>query len=393
MAITHTPGRLSGIDAARGIALFAMMSTHVFPLYLVGTSQASWIGAAFSGRSSALFALVAGIGLALLSGGNRMHDRRRMSADRRGIAARAVVIAMVGLMLGGLETNIAVILFHYAVLFLLALPFLGLPLRLLAWWAAGWTLLSPVAAFLLRPWAEGAVTPADLDGNPALEHFAQPATLLTDILLTGYYPALQWLSYVLLGMLVGRLDLRSRSVQAGLLLAGVGVAGVAKFVSSFLLGPLGGLAALLETPEGQRHDIEAMLLVSLTGVEQSGTWWWLAVSAPHSGTPLDLAHTAGTAAAVVGLCLLLARRLQWLLLPLSAPGAMTLTLYSLHIWIMSIVDQQDVPLDPAPVYWAQVTVFVAVGLLLRRLGARGPLEYVAAGASDIARSANSVRKS
>lgn len=392
MATIQTPGRLSGIDAARGIALFGMMSTHVFPLYVEGTSEASWIGATFSGRSSALFALVAGIGLALLSGGSRMHNRSGISRDRRGIAARAVVIAMVGLMLGGLETNIAVILFHYGILFLMALPFVGLPLRRLAWWAAGWTLLSPVAAFLLRPWIEATVNPPDLDGNPALEHFGQPLTLLTDIFVTGYYPALQWLSYLLLGMLIGRLNLRSLGVQAGLLMAGIGLAGLAKFVSAFLLGPLGGLAVLLQTPQGQRFDIEAMLPVSLTGIDQTGTWWWLAVSAPHSGTPLDLMHTAGTAAAAVGLCLLVARHLQWLLVPLSASGAMTLTLYSLHIWIMSIVDQQEVPLDPAPVYWAQAAVFIAFGLLLRKLNVRGPLEYVAAGASDIARSAGSVRK-
>ena len=392
MATTQSSGRLSGIDAARGIALFGMMSTHVFPLYVEGTSEASWIGATFSGRSSALFALVAGIGLALLSGGNRLHDRTGISRDRRGIAARAVVIAMVGLMLGGLETNIAVILFHYAVLFLMALPFVGLPLRRLAWWAVGWTLLSPVVAFLLRPWIEATVDPSDLDGNPALEHFGQPVTLLADILVTGYYPALQWLSYLLLGMLIGRLNLRALGVQAGLLLAGVGVAGSAKFISALLLGPLGGMAVLLETPEGQTHDIEAMLPVSLTGIDQSGTWWWLAVSAPHSGTPLDLAHTAGTAAAVVGLCLLVGRQLPWLLLPLSAPGAMTLTLYSAHIWIMSIVDQQDVLLDPALVYWVQVTLFLAVGLLLWKLNARGPFEYVAAGASDVARSTGTVRK-
>lgn len=392
MATTQSSGRLSGIDAARGIALFGMMSTHVFPLYVEGTSEASWIGATFSGRSSALFALVAGIGLALLSGGSRMHDRDGISRDRRGIAARAVVIAMVGLMLGGLETNIAVILFHYAVLFLMALPFVGLPLRRLAWWAVGWTLLSPVAAFALRPWIEATVVPSHLDGNPALEHFGQPVTLLADILVTGYYPALQWLSYLLLGMLIGRLNLRAFGVQAGLLLAGVGVAGTAKFISALLLGPLGGMAVLLDTPEGQGHDIEAMLTVSLTGIDQSGTWWWLAVSAPHSGTPLDLAHTAGTGAAVVGLCLLIGRRLPWLLLPLSAPGAMTLTLYSAHIWIMSIVDQQDIPLDPAPVYWVQATLFLAVGLLLWKLNARGPLEYVVAGASDVVRSTGTVRK-
>ncbi|GAB3538746.1 hypothetical protein GCM10027403_25950 [Arthrobacter tecti] len=392
MAITQTSGRLSGIDAARGIALFGMMSTHVFPLYVEGTSSASWIGATFSGRSSALFAVVAGIGLALLTGGNRPHQGTALTRDRRGIAARAVVIAMVGLMLGGLETNIAVILFHYGVLFLLALPFVSMSFRRLAWSAAGWTLLSPVAAFLLRPWLQDNVSPPDVDGNPALEHFAEPVTLLSDVLVTGYYPALQWLSYLLLGMVIGRLDLRAFRIQVGLIAGGIGLAITAKITSAFLLGPLGGLAVLLQTPDGRRYNIEAMLSVSLTGVDQSGTWWWLAVSAPHSGTPLDLAHTAGTAAAVVGLCLLVTRRLDWLLLPLSAPGAMTLTLYSLHIWIMSIVDQQQPALDPAPVYWAQAAAFIALGLVLRKLRARGPLEFIVAGASDVARSPGSARK-
>lgn len=392
MAITQTSGRLSGIDAARGTALFGMMSTHIFPLYIEGTSAASWIGATFSGRSSALFAIVAGIGLALLTGGHRPHSGAAVSRDRRGIAARAVVIAMVGLMLGGLETNIAVILFHYGVLFLLALPFVSMPVRRLAWWAAAWTLLSPVAAFLLRPWVQNNVTPSDVDGNPTVEHFAEPGALLADIFVTGYYPALQWLSYLLLGMVVGRLDLRALRVQAGLLVAGLGLAVAAKLVSGFLLGPLGGLAALLRTPDGRRYDIEAMLSVSLTGIDQSGTWWWLAVSAPHSGTPLDLAHTAGTAAAVVGLCLLVTRRLNWLLLPLSAAGAMTLTLYSLHIWIMSIVDQQQPPLEPVAVYWGQAAAFIALGLVLRKINARGPLEFIAAGASDVARTPGSARK-
>jgi hypothetical protein len=46
----------------------------------------------------------------------------------------------------------------------------------------------------------------------------------------------------------------------------------------------------------------------------------------------------------------------------------------------------------APVYWAQAAVFIAIGLLLRKLGARGPLEYVAAGASDVARSAGAVSR-
>ena len=34
-----------------------------------------------------------------------------------------------------------------------------------------------------------------------------------------------------------------------------------------------------------------------------GSWAWLLVVAPHSSTPFDLAHTMGSAAFVLGVCL------------------------------------------------------------------------------------------
>jgi hypothetical protein len=363
-----------------------MMSTHIFPLYLPGTAEPSWVALLFTGRSSALFAVVAGIGLALLTGGKAPHRAQRLAGDRRGIAVRALIIAAVGLVLGGVETNIAIILFHYGVLFLFALPFVGLRLPVLAAWAAGWILLSPVAAFLLRPWVQGTVDPPSLGENPLWEHFAdQPLTLLADVLLTGYYPALQWLSYLLVGLVIGRLDLAGLRAQLGLLLGGAAAAVAAKAASGYLLGTGGGLAALLQTPEGSRYPLEAMLQVGLGRIDTTGSWWWLAVSTPHSGTPFDLLHTAGTAAAVTGVCLLATRRFPPLLLPLSAPGAMTLTLYSLHICVMSWVDQQEPVPDPVPVFWVQVAAAVALGVLFHRINSRGPLELLTSGASQAAR--------
>jgi uncharacterized membrane protein len=389
MQTKSAPRRLTGIDAARGVALFGMMSTHILPLYLPGTVEATGTALLFSGRASGLFAVVAGIGLALLTGGRSPHRDRTLSADRRGIAVRAVIIALIGLVLGGVETNIAIILFHYGVLFLVALPFVGLRLRALAAWAAGWLLLAPVAAYLLRPAVAGAVEPSSLGGNPVFEHFLVPRTLAADILLTGYYPVVQWLGFILVGMVIGRLDLSRLGVQLNLLGAGIVAAVAAKLVSAQLLGPGGGLAALLATPDGSRYPLEAMLDVGLAGVDQSGSWWWLAVSAPHSGTPFDLVHVAGSAAAVVGACLLLTRRFPGALLPLSAPGAMTLTLYSLHICVMSWADQLDPLPEPMQLFWLQVLAAVVIGVLFQRIHSRGPLELLTSGAANAAREGRS----
>lgn len=385
MVLQQPARRLVGIDAARGLALFGMMSTHIFPLRVQETADASWVALVFSGRSSALFAVVAGIGLALLTGGAKPHRGSVLAGDRRGIAARAVVITLIGLMLGGLETNIAIILFHYGVLFLLALPFLSLAFRQLIWWAAGWLVFAPAVAYLLRPWITASLAPPSLEANPTWESFLDPWTLLADITVTGYYPALQWLGYLLAGLAIGRLRLTVLRTQLVLVAAGAGLAIGAKALSAWLLGPLGGLAALQQTPEGSRFPLESMLDVSLTGVEQSGSWWWLAVSAPHSGSPLDLLHTTGTAATVVGLCLLATRRSGMSLLPLSAAGAITLSLYTMHVWTMSIVDAQTPEADPGAVFWIQVAVAVGLGVLFQYIGARGPLEMLTSEASRAAR--------
>ena len=377
--------RLTGIDAARGLALLGMMATHIFPLYNEQTGDPSWTGLVFSGRSSALFAVVAGIGLALLTGGSQPRSGPALSADRRGIAVRALIIALAGLTLGGLDTSIAVILFHYGVLFLLALPFVGMRVPQLALWAGGWLLLSPVAAYLIRPLLYDRLSPATLNSNISWEAFLEPATLAADVLFTGFYPVVQWLSYLLIGMLIGRLRLGEVGVQVGLVAAGITAAAGAKFLSRYLLLEKGGLDAVLATDSGRIWPLDRMMEVNLAGVEQSGSWWWLAVSGPHSGTPLDLLHTAGTAAAVVGVCLLLTRERPNLLLPLSAAGAMTLTLYSLHVWAMSVTDALPVPPDPLWLFWISALAVAGIGVAFNKLGSRGPLEIITHGASKLAR--------
>lgn len=383
------PRRLTGIDAARGVALFGMMSTHVFPLYSSGTGEATWAALVFSGRASGLFAVVAGIGLALLTGGNSPHRGVALAADRRGIAVRALIIALIGLALGSVETNIAIILFHYGILFLVALPFTGLSFKALAGWAATWVLLSPVAAYLLRPLMLQHVDPPSLSANPFFGHFLTPQTLFADIFLTGYYPVLQWITFVLVGMAIGRLNLERLGVQLGLLGVGLTAAVMAKLLSWQLLGPGGGLKALSETLEGSTYPLEAMLEVGFAGIDQSGSWWWLAVSAPHSGAPLDLLHVAGSAAATVGLCLLLTRRYRNLLLPLSAPGAMTLSLYALHICVMSVVQQLNPIPHPVQLFWVQAVIAVVLGLIFHHLKSRGPLESLISQGAGAARSSRS----
>lgn len=386
------PGRLRGIDAARGLALLGMMATHLLPTFESNPSLTpTWIGLTFSGRAAALFAVLAGVGLALSTGKNRPLEGAELSAARRGVGLRALVIAAVGLTLGGLDVNVAIILVHYAVLFLCVLPFLGLGVKRLCAWAAGWILGSPVLAYLLRPWLLAPEPPLRLGHNPAWEDLGTPSRLLADLFLTGYYPVLQWLSYLLVGLAIGRLVLTKALVPALLLVGGTVVAVAAKSLGVAAMEDWGGRAALEKVLNSPGYPLGSVLQVNLAGLPQEGSWWWLASAAPHSGTPLDLLHTSAVAAAVIGACLLLGRLAEWvdldLLLPLRGPGAMTLTLYTVHVWVVS-----SFYLKPLPAGWtedgmylAHAAAAVAVGIVFARMSWRGPLEWVGHTASLVGR--------
>jgi uncharacterized membrane protein len=384
--------RLAGIDAARGLALLGMMATHVLPIFEHDAQLTpTWVGLVFSGRASALFAVLAGVGLALSTGKERPLQGPELSAARRGVACRALVVAAVGLTVGGLEVNIAIILVHYALLFLCVLPFLGLDVGRLLVLAAGWVLVTPILAFLLRPWLLAAQPALHLGHNPQWEDLSAPGVLLGDLFLTGYYPVFQWLAYLLIGLAIGRTALRKAAVQVLLLAGGTVVAVLAKWLSVVMMEDWGGLAALKASLYNPSYPLESLLEVNLAGVAQTGSGWWLAASAPHSGTTLDLVHTSGVAAAVVGFCLLVGGLAEWieldLLLPLRGAGALTLSFYTAHLCVMAALYEK--PLWPGwtveGVYWAQAAAVLMIGSAFAALSWRGPLEWVAHAANHLGR--------
>jgi uncharacterized membrane protein len=384
--------RLVGIDAARGLALLGMMATHVLPTFESNPQLTpTWVGLVFSGRASALFAVLAGIGLALSTGKQWPLQGPELRAARRGVALRALVVGAVGLTLGGLEVNIAIILVHYALLFLCVLPFLGLGAKRLFALAAAWVLLTPVLAYLLRPWLLAAEPPLHLGHNPTWPDLSTPGPLLGDLVLTGYYPAFQWLAYLLIGLAIGRLALTTAALPVLMVAAGTVVAVLAKWLSTEMMQDWGGLAALQSLLGDPSYPLESLLQVNLAGVEQSGSAWWLATSAPHSGTTLDLLHTAGVAAAVVGAFLLLGRLAEWIqldvLLPLRGAGALTLSLYTAHLCVVAALYGQPLPAGwtVEGVYWAQVAAVLLIGGLFAALSWRGPLEWLGHAASQLGR--------
>ena len=356
--------RLVGLDVARCLALLGMMATHVLDARTPAgeLTAAQWLA---GGRASALFAVLAGVALALVTGRRtpvRGQDRLRTSLA---VLVRALLVAAIGLLLGTLGTGVAVILTYYAVLFVLGLPFLGLTWRPLLALAVGWAVVSPVLSRLVVP-----ELPDRQFESPQPEQLADPGLLLSELLFTGYYPAVPWLTYLLLGLAIGRLDLGSRRVATRLAVGGLVVAVGATVVSRVLTSSRFTDAELDAVSGG---------MFGQTPVEGEGAGWrWLTVVAPHSTTPFDLAQTAGSAALVIGLCLLLVGWVgdlsghgeRFVQVAFGA-GAMTLTLYTVHLLMKT---ERVPPVEEPSSYVWHVVVVLWIGSVYVALGRRGPLE-------------------
>ncbi len=377
MTASLSPARVVGVDIARFVALAGMMATHILPAFENGTSDLTFAQSLAGGRASALFAVLAGVSLALTTGRTTPVRGRPFVAAAAGVVVRAVLIAVIGLALGGFDTGIAVILTYYGVLFVLGIPFLMLRTGWLVALAGGWLLLGPVVAHLMRP----QLPPRGFD-SPSFESLGDLGRLLAELTFTGYYPAVPWLTYLLVGMAIGRTDLTRWRAPA--LLASVGgVFVAASVVVSDALVSKPEVHEKLTDSMGSPERLEFALARGSFGSTPTDTWWWLAVRAPHSATPFDLAQTIGSALIVLALCLVLGRLLPSFTAVLFGAGAMTLTLYTAHVFVRDdLWDGQT-----TSTYFGQVTVALVIGALFALVHRRGPLEALVGGLSNRVRRA------
>ncbi|MBQ6644092.1 MAG: DUF418 domain-containing protein [Saccharopolyspora sp.] len=362
--------RLVGLDVARALAVFGMFAAH--------TMSGGWLFSLVEGRAAALFAVLAGVSIALLSGGSQPYTGDRMRMSRVRIAVRAVLLFVLGLALTSLQTPAMVILSFYGVLFLVSIPLLRVRSTTLAVLAAVFAIGGPLLSFVLRQGIE-----TNMIGYvPSFGDFGSGTglwTLLHSLLLTGAYPVLTWLPFVLVGMALGRLDLRAVRGRIVVLGAGLGVLGYgASWLAMNVFGVRESLLAIL--PPGLPPQLLDIVMSSSYGHVPTTSALWLFSSGAHSGTPFEIVGASGVAMAVLGLCLF-AERLRGALTPLASVGALALTAYAGHLLALKAFGVKQLQEVMSSGYtYVPWLVLVAVTLVFctawRKLLGRGPLEWV-----------------
>ncbi|AZQ39888.1 DUF418 domain-containing protein [Streptomyces cyaneochromogenes] len=368
-------GRLIGVDLARGLAVFGMYAAHVGPDPSEG-GVTGFLMELSHGRSSALFAFLAGFAVVLITGRRTPKTGR---AGRQAVAKviiRAVILLALGTALTMTGTPVEVILAFYGVYFLIVLPLYRLSAGPLAVIAAGTALVLPQVLYVVNPalGGDGFPTPGEPDG---------PLSLL----FTGTYPALTWIPFVLAGMAVARLDLAATAVRLRLALTGI-VLAVIGYGGSWLALHLvpGALSAL--SASGWGGDPASAWWSDTAGYDFGDTPYWLLAASPHSETTLSIVGSTGVAIAVVAACLAAMDafpRLRRLAGPVIAVGSMSLTAYVLHIVGIQLLGIEELPGSPLHVLVGFIVGVMAFAVLWARYFERGPLEWLMAKATGIAR--------
>ncbi|KJK47694.1 membrane protein [Lentzea aerocolonigenes] len=370
-----------GVDLARALAVFGMYVVHLGPSADNTDGVGAWVRTAVEGRSSALFATLAGFSLMLIAG--RLEPKTGVTGRqaKARIAIRAVVLLVLGTVMITFYGDV-VILASYGLFFLLAMPLLRLNAKALAIIAAGIAVVGPLLAFGLK----SLITEPARAAIKAYDSLAQLGGAgLLDLLLTGFYPAIPWMAFIVAGMALGRLDVSSGAVRKRLAVFGPALA-VFAYGTSWLLSLLfEGVAAAgeMQRPTGAGSGMKDIGSVGdmkqLSG--QFGSAWSLLTSGPHSGMPFDIIGCVGVAITVIVLAMMALDRLpllRRLAAPVIAVGTMSLTAYVGHFVLSPSMAMSKG--NESQSSWAPVLVFILGAVVFAwiwsRFFRRGPLEYL-----------------
>lgn len=295
----RTSSRVLGYDIARALAMLSMVVDHTAQFFGPRTPSpaGNFLLEVLDGRASALFVLLAGVGISLLT------RRQEPAALRQTLLRRGLFLLVLGhlnlllwqgdiLRVFGVGLIVAAFLFRRSTrqLVLISVAII-----------TAFPLLMSVFDF-----------DAHWDWSTAIyRDLWTPTGILRNLLFDGFRPAIPWVGLLIFGMALGRLDVTRRSNRAQLL-----AFSLALLVSIEIAARV--LAALLAAPRGPLTP------------DTADTWMGL-----HSVPPLPpfMLSVIASAVAIVGLSLLLGLRLPSARLTqaLVNTGQMALSVYVFHI--------------------------------------------------------------
>ena len=350
--------RILGYDFARAIAVFGMVIVN-FKI-VMGAEQAGpgwlvWLSGLLDGRAAAIFVVLAGIGLSLLTQKARLvNDKVSLKKSRIILYKRALFLLIVGLLYTALWP--ADIIHFYGIYIFLGAMCLSAPNKLL------WNLvISFNVVFILflllfnydAGWDWNTITYID---------FWTINGMIRHLFFNGFHPVFPWVSFLFFGMWLGRQDLTSKMVRKKFLI----VAGLTVLFSEALS------FYLIKTLTLNWNLMPAEEIAALFG------------TTPIPPMPLYILAGGGLAVIVIILSIIITEKFsnkRWTR-PVIAAGQMALTLYAAHVIIgmgfleaIGLLEKQSISFAVISALIFNIAAILFSHFWIRKFK-RGPLELV-----------------
>jgi uncharacterized protein len=304
-----TNQRIEGLDVARGLSLFGMFVVNYKVIVEAegnGSDWLIWFTELFQGRASAVFVLLAGIGISLMTRKARNGDSDLLIRKSKiSIWRRSAFLFLVGMILYVVGWT-GDILHYYGVFMFIASFLIAVSNKIIIVMCILLGLISQilqVTSNYLKGW--------NLD-RPFIEYtdFWTVEGFFRNLLFNGYHPILPWICFFLLGMIIGRLELTDKILIKKMAIISSILLLFSEFISRVLL----------------QFSLRILDIESASYLFQTG---------PIPPNLFYLISNASSAILVVAASIFISRKFSgnWLINAFVKTGQLTLTHYVSHVFI------------------------------------------------------------
>ncbi|MDA1601218.1 heparan-alpha-glucosaminide N-acetyltransferase domain-containing protein [Bacillus cereus] len=354
----NTKKRIIGLDFARAWAMFGMLLVNFMvitgaegngPPFLITFMSL------FEGRASALFVILAGIGITLMTrSAVASNEKIKISNSRKIIWKRSLFLFILGLLLYIMEWT-GDILHYYGVYLFVAAFLITVRKKLLLFLSIIILLIAQYLQLTFNPF-EGWEGP-----TPFINYvdFWTIQGFLRNLFFNGYHPIFPWFSFFLIGMIIGRLDLHNKKIRKGLLLLGITTTILTEILSKGL----------------------TYFFIPYIGKEVAT---FLFNTGPILPNVLYILSATGSAIATLIICLYIAEKyeMNWFVTSIIQTGQLTLTHYVSHVFIgigtlilLNRMEHQSL-LFVLLFAIAFFSFSILISVLWRKKFSRGPIEWI-----------------
>lgn len=353
----NTNKRIIGLDFARALAMFGMLLVNFMvitgaegngPPFLITFMSI------FEGRASALFVILAGIGITLMTRSAVANNEQiKISSSRKTIWKRSLFLFILGLLLYVMEWTGDIL--HYYGVYLFVAAFLITRKKVL--------LSLSIIILLIAQSLQLTFNIFEGWGGPTpfinYVDFWTIKGFLRNLFFNGYHPIFPWFSFFLIGMIIGRLDLHNKKIREKLLLLGITITILTELLSK-------GLTHFFIPYIGK----EAATFLFNTG--------------PILPNILYILSATGSAIAILIICLNIAEKYtnNWFVTSIVQTGQLTLTHYVSHVFIgigtlilLNRMEHQSLLF--VLLFATAFFIFsIVISVLWRKKFSRGPIEWI-----------------